>query len=151
MHPSLCLTSIEVWASRDPDASFQVLSTLEEQDRTAKAFESYGNGLTKIEDAERAFQQLQDKKEKAALLLGFARSYRKQASYFEPPASDQLGQLRELVESLPEGSYRKEADWGFAWVWATKNPGEANEWVQENSNISDELKERFASYYDESK
>ena len=142
---------LEIWAGRDPDASFQVLSTLEEQDRSTKAFESYGNGLTKIEDAERAFQQLQDKKEKAALLQGFARSYRLQASYFDPPTSDQLGQLRELVESLPEGSYRKEADWEFAWVWGTKNPGEANEWVQESSNISDELKDIFANYYEESK
>ena len=142
---------LKVWAGRDPEGSLQVLSALDEQNRNAKAFESYGRGLTKIEDAERAFQQLQDQKEKAALLSGFASSYRNQASHFEPPTSNQLGELRELVESLPKGSYRKQADWDFAWVWALRNPGEANEWVQESSGIDQRLKKRFSVIYDEPK
>lgn len=137
------------WARHDLKGSFQALSVLGKEKRSNSIFKSYGYGLENVEKAKWVFQQLKDEGERSALLSGISSAYESQATYFNPPSSKELTHLRELVESLPDGVDRREAEWDFGGLWARMSSAEANDWIQQSLSMDEKMKEKFTRYFHE--
>ena len=138
---------MQAWAETDPEEGMEALLNLPVEIRQNAVFEYFGRGLETLDQVGPALAQLENANEKCAVARGFILNYTFHPRDFFQLTSEEIGGLRTLIEDLPPGAARVDAQLDFASLWGSKESAQAIEWVNKRSHLDADAKKKFNDLY----
>ena len=137
---------MENWAQTDPAGAFEAVLALPESARSSIVLEMLGSGIADLSVVAPQLAQLNDPKERSALVAGVADGLSDRRHDFVNVTPEDVELVRELVEAMPAGEDRFSARWDLASAWATIDFDSSNEWYRSQPGVKQSMKEKFVKF-----